>query len=644
MITKKLLVLLLVFGFCHAQDKLGKVTVSELQEKSYPGDTSAAAAILFKHRHTTFNLIDGKWRMTTETLMKIKIYKKSALDLGNVEESFFHGSGQEEVYFNDCATYNLVNGDVQRTKLKSDGEFLERTNKYMSTKKISLPNVKEGSIIEYKLIKHSYSIANPDICYLQYEIPVKRVTYRFYAPTYMAYNVRRGGFLKPEMEQTRMNSTNGDYQETRYVFKLNDVPAMRDEEYVNNINNYRSRIIFELSMYYSSRETINYAADWEGVAKKIYEHEDFGPQLRLTGYFEKAIDSVLNGLTERDQKVNAIFKFVQSRMTWNEFMGYYCETGVRQAYKKRTGNVAEINLMLTAMLRYAGMEANPVLVSTRRNGVALFPSRTAYNYVIAAVEIENDLILLDATNKNTRLNILPLHALNWIGRIIRKNGSSAPVDLSPSFLSKYNVNALAKIDPSGTVNGNIRATATDYSALLFYENFGTLSKETQMERMERIFPGLEIEDINITGYKGDQEKTLVSNYSFTHTGLSEIINNKMYISPLMFFATKENPFKQEKREYPVDFDYPKFTRYTISLTLPQGYEVESLPESQALQMEDNIGTFRYTIQKSGANQIQLVVQQEINTAIVPAEHYPTLQTFYKELIAKENERIVLRKI
>jgi hypothetical protein len=57
-----------------------------------------------------------------------------------------------------------------------------------------------------------------------------------------------------------------------------------------------------------------------------------------------------------------------------------------KAYKDKTGNVAEINLMLTAMLRYAGLNANPVLVSTRSNGIAMFPNRTAFNYVIAAVE------------------------------------------------------------------------------------------------------------------------------------------------------------------------------------------------------------------------------------------------------------------
>ena len=83
------------------------------------------------------------------------------------------------------------------------------------------------------------------------------------------------------------------------------------------------------------------------------------------------------------------------------------------------------------MLRYAGLTANPVLVSTRSNGIAIFPNRTAFNYVIAAVETPNGNILLDASDKFSTPNVLPFRALNWYGRLIRKDGTSEEVDLMP---------------------------------------------------------------------------------------------------------------------------------------------------------------------------------------------------------------------
>ena len=102
-----------------------------------------------------------------------------------------------------------------------------------------------------------------------------------------------------------------------------------------------------------------------------------------------------------------IFDFVKSKVKWNEYYGKYTSDGVKKAYKEQVGNVAEINLMLTSMLRYAGLNANPVLVSTRDNGIPLFPTREGYNYVISCVELPTGKVLLDATNKYGSPNILP---------------------------------------------------------------------------------------------------------------------------------------------------------------------------------------------------------------------------------------------
>ena len=140
---------------------------------------------------------------------------------------------------------------------------------------------------------------------------------------------------------------------------------------------------------------------------------------------------------------------------------------MKKAYKNKTGNTAEINLMLTAMLRFAGLNANPVLISTRDNGIAFFPSRTAFNYVIAAVETPEGLILLDATEKYSEPNILPLRDLNWIGRLIRKDGTSTEVDLMPKTLSREATNMSVVLKADGSAEGKIRRQLTNYEALEF---------------------------------------------------------------------------------------------------------------------------------------------------------------------------------
>ena len=117
----------------------------------------------------------------------------------------------------------------------------------------------------------------------------------------------------------------------------------------------------------------------------------------------------------------------------------------------------------------------------------------------------------------------------------------------------------------------------------------------------------------------------------------------MYFSPMLYFAKNVNPFKQETREYPVDFAFPYQDKYNFTINIPDGYEIESVPKSISIAMEDNLGTFKFnTVSK--ANQIQLVVVMEINYSNISPEYYNSLKTFYKQMIEKQNEKIVLKKI
>jgi hypothetical protein len=123
----------------------------------------------------------------------------------------------------------------------------------------------------------------------------------------------------------------------------------------------------------------------------------------------------------------------------------------------------------------------------------------------------------------------------------------------------------------------------------------------------------------------------------------EIINDKIYLSPLLFLTPNKNPFNQEEREYPVDFGYPFESKIYINIEIPQGYKIEYLPKNSKLSTGDNIGAFSYIIESS-TNKIQLIITKTINKAIVSDDFYEVLKEFYQGMIDKQNEKIVLKKI
>ena len=667
---KPVAILCLVLTICNisAQEvKLGKVSVTELQEKRHPKDTTAAAAILFEKGVVDFEYTqsDG-FIMITEVTTRIKIYKKEGYEWANKSVGYYVGSSSKDALsFTDVYTYNLVDGKIEKTKLKSDGQFDEKVNKYWNQKKITLPDVKVGSIIEYKYTLRSSRFSELTKWSFQSSIPVNHSEFKTFIPEYFVYNPNLKGFISPKITKEKTSkslsyfyrpvATAGestivstsqeklDFTENRTTYTTENLPAMKQETYVNNIANYATSVSHELSMVQFPNQPLKMlSTDWASVTKTIYDYDDFGPELNKTGYFEEDLKSILAGLVTPEEKIVAVFNHVKRSVKWNGYNGYACNDGVKKAYKDKSGNAAEINLMLTAMLRHANLNANPVLVSTRSNGISFFPNRTAFNYVIAAVEVADGLLLLDATAPFSSPNILPLTVLNWEGRLIRKDGSSIEVDLMPKRSSTDAVNMKYAVASTGAVSGKLSRRRTDYNAMIFRSNTETVNEEEYLEKYEN-----DNKKIEVTAYERLIEKKLnapvIENITFTGGNLCDVITGSIYINPMLFLALEQNPFKQESRDYPVDFGFPVTDKYNITIDIPEGYMIDTMPTSIVLNMDNNLGQFKFLIDKTDIG-IQVAITFQINTAIVTTEYYDALKEFYQRMIEKQNEKIVFKKV
>jgi hypothetical protein len=234
--------------------------------------------------------------------MKIKIYKKGGYEWANAEVPFYiGGSNKESVSFSKAVTYNLVNNQIEKTKLKSDNEFSEQKNKFWSYRKIVMPNIIEGSIIEYKYTIKSPFISNFPAWKFQRNIPVIFSEYVTDIPEYFFYNVHRKGILNPIETKESISKTiqldekstpkgltggyvhdveNINYLDNQTTYRLENIPSLKEESFVNNMDNYACSIEFEHSGTQMPQKTFkSYATNWGDVAKNIYENDGFGNQL-----------------------------------------------------------------------------------------------------------------------------------------------------------------------------------------------------------------------------------------------------------------------------------------------------------------------------------------------------------------------------
>lgn len=641
----QLLIVLFFFGSVHAQDyKFGKVSEEEVLEKQHPTDSSASAAYLFKKRNSYYRYDKGVGlRLITEVHNRIKIYSKDGFDYASEAINLYETSGADErVGGLKGYTYTMDDGEMVETKLDKESIFDTQVSKNHKQVKFTMPNVKEGSVVEYQYKITSPFVQSIDEFVFQHAIPVKKLVAKMRILEYFKFNQRTKGFLIIDSNTNVVTDHSLGINVTEVAFDMADIPALKEERFVTNMDNYRSGVKFEIvSLEIPGSLYEVYAKTWDDVVRTIYESSSFGEELKRTNYFEEELDALLATTSDEVARMFIVLNFVKQKVKWNTYLGFGSDEGTRKAYKEGTGNSADINLMLVSMLNHANVKAYPVLVSTRDNGIPIFPTLEGFNYVVAAAKVGETYQLLDATNAFSTVNVLPTRALNWFGRIVSEGGTSEVIDLMPKHKSMDAVMMSVSLNEDGSIEAKLRQQYTNNNAFVFRNQYNKGTEEAFLDELEK-----EQGDIEINDYKLDNNldlgKPIVQTYDFYKEDAFEAIAGKIYVSPLFHLAVQENPFKSESREYPIDYGFPWEDKHIVTIQIPQGYKVEHLPEPISLALPEGLGKFTYNISATN-NQISLRVEMEVNASIFPPHYYQNLKELYRQVVEKEAEKVVLVK-
>lgn len=82
---------------------------------------------------------------------------------------------------------------------------------------------------------------------------------------------------------------------------------------------------------------------WEQVVKELLEDQYFGRQINRSGYFKDQIAAITALHKEPVKQMEAIYRLVQNRMSWNGKYNIKTRNTVKKAFEERKGDVAEIN-------------------------------------------------------------------------------------------------------------------------------------------------------------------------------------------------------------------------------------------------------------------------------------------------------------
>ncbi|MCF8360002.1 MAG: DUF3857 domain-containing protein [Prolixibacteraceae bacterium] len=642
-----------VFGK-NNKPRFGKINKEELKTNVCHIDSNAHAYYIFDIGESDFsyNNFDG-FIIEYNRHFRIKIVDNEGLKEATISIPYYeYSKSKEKIYGIKAYSYNLEKGKVVKTKLKRKEIYDEQTSKYWRQVKFAIPNAKEGSVIEVKYNKKSNMLWSLPGWQFQHFIPALLSEYEVSIPEYFHYNqFFRGQYIpvtKKDIEINSIPQSNNkpiSYQCTSFNYKIEDVPAFPVGEKLTTPQNYISKIEYEIASHHFPGSLFkSYTRTWQDIDELFLDDDDFGVKLKMDGFLNKTAETISSSEgNEKDKMIAAVNK-MKSTIKWDGRLSCRASKTLRRTFETGSGNSADVNLNLVALLKKLNLKAYPVVLSTRKNGMIhpAYPSINQMNYVIALCDIAGEHFLLDATEKYSEINVLPERCLNGEGRIVDKE-KKGWIPLLQGNVSKTTTRYIYSFVDDNTIEGDVTSTEHFYDAV---EKRATVndfeSVDKYIEKLEEHIPGLKINDCQFT-HLDTTDIELKCNMNVTIDKQVDVAGDLIFFKPLLFDCYEKNPFSLEKREYPIEYPYP-FSEIVISkIEIPANYKLESSPESVKITAVNGKCQFMYNVSTLN-NILSITSSISVNQTLIPSQYYNEIKSFFEKVVEKHLEQVVLKKI
>ncbi|HET9431630.1 MAG TPA: transglutaminase domain-containing protein [Chitinophagaceae bacterium] len=648
----------------YAQDspvKFGKVSANDFKNTVYSLDTNASAVIIADIGSTKFEGNNtGDFSLVFKNFRRAHILNKNGYGLAEVEIALYtDGSDEEELEGLKAVTYNLENGEVVQSKLDvKTSVFKDKKNKNWVVRKFTFPNLKVGSIIEYEYrIKSEYTF-NLRSWEFQGGYPRLWSEYNVAIPEFYKYVTLSQGYLTAFIKNEKSSRSNFTWMDTRgagsseratfsanvtdYRWVMKDVPALKKEEFTSTLDNHISKIEFQLAALQQPYIPKTIMSSWSVVSKALMTNEDFGAQLKKdNGWLNDIMTEATKMAPGKLERAKNIYAWVRDNYTCTSLSGKYLQQSLKNILKNRNGNVSEINLLLTAILLKADIDADPVLLSTRSHGYAhtIYPLIDRLNYVIVRAVIDGNPYFLDATHPGMGFGKLDYECYNGQARVIDKEATS--LEFSADSLKETSITTVFIInDEKGNSIGSLQKLPGYYESYHLRNRFKESGKEGLIKDFQKDMGSeIEISNVKIDSLQ-KYEEPLGIGYDFNFKGEKPDI---IYMNPMFGEAYKENPFKSAERAYPIEMPYTKDEIFTFQMEIPKDYLVDELPKPILVKLnEQGDGVFEYRISTSG-NSVLLRSRLTFKRTWYDPAEYELLREFFGMVVQKHNEQIVFKK-
>lgn len=658
---KRIISLFLVsFFFCvhgmRAQDikpnlSWGKPTEQELQMTEYPADKDADAVVLYHKTDVSYDFVNNEFRVHYRVYTRLKVLKPEGKRVADGQITYIENettrSNREIVGGLKATSYNIENGKVVKTKMDKSMINEERLDKNQMVMKFSVPQVKVGTVIEYEYhIENNYYYYIRD-WYAQRDIPVLYTHYKLSIPEWFSFKVEESGMNHLEKEEKSETMTllfsggNENILTNIRTFTGRNLPALKDDDFVWHAADYSDKVTAEMTdIFVPGAVYKSYTSTWDDIDAQLMRDEDFGGRIKRSSPLKAEIAAAgIPDIADKKERAAAVWKLLKSKVKWN---GEYSLWGksAEKVLKEGTGDNADINFIYINMLKDAGLDAWPIVMSTRTHGkLPLTHASMKYlnTFVVGIVTDGEGLTYFDSSAEDGYLDVLPANLLVNRARLITKEKNDTWINLQEKARGRENTTIDVTLDESGKLKGVQERLLLEESAASLRRSWRQAKDSVEMINKMQEKNGIEIESYQLekrNEFSPDVKETI------HFSKQCNVAGETIYMNPFIIPQLPKSPFTSEERLLPVEFPYKQRDVVNVNITLPEGYVVEDLPKSAVLKL-DGI-TARITYINEG-NTLKMQYQLNVTKPFFTVGEYHDLKEFFDKLAESNKQIITLKK-
>ncbi|NNC82918.1 MAG: hypothetical protein HKN79_05010 [Flavobacteriales bacterium] len=609
----------------HEWAVYGDVRPSDLSVLECADYPEQGAEVLFDLGKLDFE--KGSFEMRFERHLRIRIYDP-AFDLSPYV--LFDFPFRDRISRPRATMYRLKKNRIRKIPIRSYDIQIERSGAEKNRLTFKLPTeVMPGDVIEIHFSQVYSEWRDMDPWWFQHRIPCKRSDLFADIPEFFEFKVVNPNSIPYSTAEVRQVKR-GDIDHQVHHYGLKDIPPFEEEPYALGSWTYRRGLRLPIQSIYipGVLEREYYEQSHEELIKELLASRRFGRELRNNGFLSSTVDSLIKGVLSPSHRAKEIFKFVQETLDTDDSQE---NRSIRAVHTQNVANTWDTNRYLIALLREAGFESAPVLLSSIQNARAHTNASgvSSFDKLVALISIQNEDVLLDASDDRLPFGYLQIQDRYGQGLLIDRKRMEW-IDVEKGALDKELL--VGEWDWSLPDSATLNARSVLYDYAIYLDEIG--QRTFHEEHTSEI--GMWQFQSYIDGQELDRSIDLELSISWNED------STQIQLNPLNIGGILKNPFQADYRIQPIVFPAPVERRWSYSIPIPEGFYWSASTEEVAMGSEDERIQFRYKEEQVG-DRILISSQLVLSHKTYFQEEYPLLKKVFQRMTELHSKGLVLTK-